>query len=135
MDPITAAIVGAPAKLSESAIKDGYDALKAVIARKYGAGSELVKAVASVEQKPESEGRKGTLQEEVKASGADRDAEILKLALRLVDKLQQLPGGSVVSQTVTGNQNVTVHGNVGGHIVAGNGNIVGDHSTGALPDS
>lgn len=107
MDPITLAIVGALAKLSEIVIKDGYDALKSALSKKFGAASDLSKAIENVEKKPNSRGRKETLQEEVSVLKADKDPELVKLAEALLNKIQDLPGGkNIVSQTVTGNQNI-----------------------------
>lgn len=107
MDPITLAIVGALAKLSENVIKDGYDALKATLSKKYGMDSELTRALENVEKKPNSPKRKETLQEEISIAAADQDPEILKMAEALIQRLQDLPGGkNIVNQTVTGNQNI-----------------------------
>ncbi len=107
MDPITMAIVAALAKLSETVIADGYQALKAVIARKFGASSDLATAVESVEQKPESEGRQATLSEEVAAAKADQDPELRQAAEALLARLKEVPPGqTVVEQTVTGDKNI-----------------------------
>ncbi len=45
MDPITTAIVAALAALSKDAIKDGYNALKSTLKKKFGSESDLVDAV------------------------------------------------------------------------------------------
>lgn len=107
MDPITTAILAALAKLAEPAIKDAYDGLKAIIIRKFGAHHEVIKAVDSVEKNPDSPGRRETLKEEVVASGAATDAEILAAARSLLEELKQQPGGQeTVHQFVTGNRNI-----------------------------
>lgn len=106
MDPITLAIVSALANLGQQAVKDGYEALKVLIAQKFGVDSDLSKAVDNVEKKPDSDGRKGTLEEEILAAKADKDAEILQLAQALIEKIKEQPGGqTIINQTVTGNHN------------------------------
>ena len=107
MDTVTLAIISALAKLSESVIKDGYEALKATITRKYGKKSDLTLAIENVEKKPDSPGRKETLKEEISVAKVNDDPEILKLAEVIIKNIQEIPGGkNIVSQTVTGNQNI-----------------------------
>ena len=107
MDPITAALVAAVAKLAEPAIKDAYQALKSLISKKLGAQHEVVRAVDRLEQKPDSTGRQQTLQEEVKGAGVENDDEILAAARSLIEKIKAQPGGGDhIRQTVTGNQNI-----------------------------
>jgi hypothetical protein len=73
MDPITAAIVAAASagaisgltEASKTAITDAYSKLKALLTKKFGGESDVVHAVNEVEAKPDSAGRKATLQEEV----------------------------------------------------------------------
>ncbi|MGB8645498.1 MAG: hypothetical protein WCF84_09690 [Anaerolineae bacterium] len=124
MDPITAAIIAALAKLSESAIADGYNALKTLIVKKFGQGSDVAKAVDAVEHKPESKGRQETLKEEVAAAKADQDPELVSLAQALAQKVASLPGGHTsVNQTVTGNSN----------IFSGTGNVTVSHKPDTKP--
>jgi hypothetical protein len=107
MDPITAALIAAVAKLAEPAIKDAYQGLKSLIVKKLGAQHQVVSAVESLEQKPDSTGRQQTLQEEVKTAGVENDDEILTAARSLIEKVKATPGGGDhVRQTVTGNQNI-----------------------------
>ncbi len=102
MDPITTAIVAAVAGVSSSAIKDGYEALKAALKKKFGEKSDLVEAVNKLEEKPASEGRKATVQEEVEAVKANDEPEIVRLAQALLDKIKEQPGGQeIVNQTQT----------------------------------
>lgn len=110
MDPISLAIIGALAKLSEQAIKDGYEGLKALIVRKFGAESDVAKAVENVEKKPDSAARKEMLKEEVAASKADQDHELAQAATALIDVIKTKPGGAQVLQTAIGNQNIQVAG-------------------------
>jgi flagellar motor component MotA len=102
MDPITTAIVAAVAGVSSSAIKDGYNALKEALKKKFGEKSDLVDAVDKLETKPDSEGRKATVQEEVSLAKVNDDPELLKLAQDLLNALKAQPN----AQTVI-NQNVS----------------------------
>ena len=66
MDAITLAIVtGLAIPLTKDALADAYAALKAALKKKFGDESDVVNAVEQLEKKPDSEGRKATLQEEV----------------------------------------------------------------------
>jgi hypothetical protein len=128
MDPITAAIVAGLAagatKVSTSAILDAYAGLKAAIARKFGAESEVAKAVEGVEARPDSDARKSVLHEEVAATKADQDPDILRAAQALLEQLKAQPGGVQCSQTVSGSgaaaANHGVAAGQGGVAVGGN---------------
>ncbi|HTY79574.1 MAG TPA: hypothetical protein VMI34_17240 [Candidatus Bathyarchaeia archaeon] len=114
MDPITTAVLEALGKLAEPAVKDLYEGLKAYLARKFGKPSDVVKAVETLEAKPDSAGRRATLEEEIATTGAARDAELLELAQALLAATRAEPGGThTVRQRVVGDRN----------IVAGSGNI------------
>lgn len=97
MDPISAAIIaalvaGATTGLTETAkkaIDNIYEALKAKIKEKFGKDNDLTNAVSGVEAKPTSDGRKAILQEEVKAAKADHDQELLSLAKKVMETIQQ----------------------------------------------
>lgn len=102
MEPITtAAIVAALAagivksagSVGEKVLVDSYAALKGLLQRKFGRESKLVKAVDDLEAKPDSDGRKLTLKEEVGEAKADEDPEIRQAAQALLDQLQAQPGG------------------------------------------
>lgn len=103
MDPITTAIVAAlVSDLSKTAIKNSYNALKNALKKKFGSESDLIEAVNGLEKKPDSEGRKATLQEEVEIAKVNDDPEILQLAQDLLDKLKEQPGGQqIINQTQT----------------------------------
>lgn len=95
MDPITTAILAAlaagvtagAADVGRQAIIEAYEGLKHVIQTRFGKQSDLANAVTSLENKPDSEGRTATLQEEVAASQADQDAQILAAVQVLEEKL------------------------------------------------
>jgi hypothetical protein len=91
MDPISTAIIaalvaGATAGVTEvgrAAISDAYKGLKTIIVNKFGGRSGLTQAITSLEDKPDSQGRRATLQEEVAEAQADRYDEILAAAKNL----------------------------------------------------
>jgi disulfide oxidoreductase YuzD len=114
MDPITSAFVTALAiPVAKDVIKDGYEALKAALKKKFGDESDVVNAVEQLEKKPDSEGRKSMLQEEVENAKIYNDPQMVKLAEELLSKLKEQPGGQeIITQTQTN----TVSGvNVGGN--------------------
>jgi hypothetical protein len=106
MDPITTALVAAAAagatEVGKKAIGDAYAGLKDLIRRKFGAKSEVAKAVEAVEAKPDSVGRKTTLEEELTAAKADQDQELVEAARRLLERIEAQPGGVQVIQQATG---------------------------------
>ena len=107
MDPITLAIVGALASLSQTAIKDAYQGIKALIQKKYGSDSKAAKAVNDLEANPKSEGRKAVLNEELVSAGAGKDVELAAQAQNLLRLLKDLPATSVtVEQSVKGDKNI-----------------------------
>ncbi len=113
MDQITTAILAALASLSKDTIKDSYNALKSALKKKFGDKSDLVDAVEKLEKKPDSEGRKATLQEEIEIAKVNDDPDIIRLAQDLLDKIREQPGGQQsINQTQTNTvSGVTVGGN------------------------
>ncbi|GHO77049.1 hypothetical protein KSD_48200 [Ktedonobacter sp. SOSP1-85] len=90
MDPIsiivTALVSGAVAALKptdESVIKDGYAGLKALIQRKY----EQVN-IPDLEKNPASKSRQAVLQEDLEATTAGQDEDIIRQAKALLDAIQ-----------------------------------------------
>lgn len=122
MDPITTAIIAAIAsgvsKVGEQAVVDAYAKLKDLLKKKFGAKSEVVKAVKEVEAKPDSSARKEVLKEEVAAVKADKDPEMLKAAQMLLKVLKAKPGGDQIIQTAIGDQNIQISGD--GNVVSVN---------------
>ncbi len=92
MDPITTAILAAIAagavagatKIGEQVIVDAYAKLKELLKRKFGTKSEVVKAVKALEARPDSVARKEIVVEQVTASKADQDPELLRAAEALL---------------------------------------------------
>ncbi len=107
MDIISTAIVGALAKLGEAVIKDSYSALKKLLQKKFGPKSDVATAVAKLEQKPASAGRAAVLEEEIQATGAYNDADLIQAAEALLEKLSAKGGQqTIVQQTVSGDRNI-----------------------------
>jgi HetE-like protein len=111
MEPLTttaivAALAAGVAKsagsVGESVLVDSYTALKGLLQRKLGRDSRVVKAVEDLEATPESEGRKGTLNEEVLAARVDNDPEVQQAAKALLDKITAMPGGQQHVQNAVG---------------------------------
>ena len=102
MDPITTAIIAALANLSKDAIKDSYNALKSALKKKFGSQSDLVDAVDKLEKKPDSEGRKAMLQEEVEIAKVNDHSDIIQLAQDLLNKIKEQPGGQqIITQNIS----------------------------------
>jgi hypothetical protein len=101
VDPVTTAIIAAVAAGAEAGAKDvatkgvvdGYQALKSLIKRKFGDSSDAVKALAELESKPESDGRKRTVMEELASVKAVNDVDLRKAAQALLDQIKAQPGG------------------------------------------
>lgn len=110
MDPVTTAIVaalgiiagGAGQAVGGNLATDAYERLKATLKRRFGGDSEVVKSVENLEAKPDSSGRKQTLQEEVEASGAGQDPEVRQAAQELLDQLRAQPNGEQHIQNAIG---------------------------------
>jgi hypothetical protein len=123
MDPITTAILAAISagaisgvtKVGEQVLIDAYGKLKEMVKTKFGPGSKLVAALNELEANPKSAARKEVLKEEVAASKADQDNELLQAAQTLIKSIKALPGGTQIIQTAIGDQNIQI---------AGDGNIV-----------
>ncbi len=101
MDPITTAIVAALAagavggltETSKTAITDAYNKLKDLLTKKFGVKSNVVQAVNQLEARPESAGRKETLQEEMTVVNAEQDDELLAAARHVLTLVQPQQAG------------------------------------------
>lgn len=119
MDIVTSAVVAALSMLSETVVKDAYNKLKETLTKKFSKNEDLVKAIDLLEAKPESEGRREILQEEVVAANAHLDPDVIQAAEALREQLKtQINVQHNVQQTVVGDRNifsgtgdVTVHSN------------------------
>lgn len=54
MDPITSAIVVALGKLAEPVVRDSYEAVKKLVARKLGADNPVSDSIQHLERRPDS---------------------------------------------------------------------------------
>lgn len=110
MDPITMAIVAAAGAgmlkgvgaASERVVGDTYAALKKLLTQKFGAESDVIKAAEAVEARPDSAGRKTTLEEEVVAVKADQDPALRAAAQAVLDEIKAQPGGEAHIQQAIG---------------------------------
>jgi hypothetical protein len=101
LDTITSAIVaalaaGATSGLTETGktgISDAYQALKALLAKKFGAKSQVVRAVDYLEAKPASTARQEELQEEIVAVHAEQDSDVMTVAKHLLTLIQPQQAG------------------------------------------
>ncbi len=101
VDPITGAIVAALAagvasgagEVGKKVVVDAYEGLKNAIKRKVGAESDVAEAVEKLEQKPDSEGRKTMLAEEVGEANLAQDEELMKQAQELIAALKETAEG------------------------------------------
>ena len=91
MDPLTSLVTalaaGAAAALQstvEQGVKDAYTAMKGLIQRKYAQVN-----LDQLEANPSSKSRRGVVEEDLKAAGADQDAEVLQQAQALLEVLQR----------------------------------------------
>jgi hypothetical protein len=91
---VTAFIGGVAAesgKVATKAVADSFRALKELLVRKLGDKSEAAVALTKLEDKPDSDGRKATLAEELKDAKVEDDPELVQAARRLQAALDQLP--------------------------------------------
>jgi hypothetical protein len=92
MDPITTTILAAlgvmGSEFIKSGVKDAYDNLKAVIRRKWGEAAPISRAIAAIEEDPQSKAQAAVLEEKVAAVKATADAEVAQALHKLVDQLK-----------------------------------------------
>src|SRR6266478_205301 len=92
MDPITTAVVAALPTLASdvvtSGVKDAYAGLKAVIRRKWGETAPISKAIAAIEEDPNSKAQAAVLEEKVGAVKATEDAEVAQALRQLVEQMK-----------------------------------------------
>ena len=93
MDPITTAIVatvtpGVPGS-DRPATAEAYETLKTALSRKFGTESDLIQAIARLERKPDSAGRRQVLSEEVAAARADQYPDLLVIAQTLLNRVSR----------------------------------------------
>jgi len=110
MDPITTSIIAAVAggaasgvtDTAKKAIVDGYEGLKALLKKKFGNKSDVIEAIDKLEAKPESQGRRTTLAEELNETNAAADPELSSAAAGLLELIKAMPQGEKHIQTAVG---------------------------------
>lgn len=129
MDPVTlivtALVTGAAAAAKDvggEAVKNAYGGLKTLIASRFGTKANVEAAMASIEQKPDSDNRKGVLKEELEVAGADKDAELLKQAQALIELLEKNGVQPSISYAATNTGSGAIAQGAGA-IAAGQGGI------------
>jgi len=103
---------------AKKAIADAYEGLKSIIKARFGNDNEAVGAIDKLEAKPDSEGRKLTLIEELKTIDAGSDPELISAAQSLLELIHALPKGETHTQLAHGTamdrsetqRTVSVHG-------------------------
>jgi hypothetical protein len=92
MDPITTAILAVlPSLASEtvkSAVSDSYNALKAVIRRKWGDAGPITKAISALEADPKSKAQATVLAEKISDAQATNDVEVAQVLHQLVEQMK-----------------------------------------------
>lgn len=101
----TGALASLQATASE-AIKDGYNALKTLILRRFATNTDAAATLVKYESKPEV--WKKPLEDELRQAGADQDETIIKAAQQLMTLVN-------LQQTSTGKFNVQVGGDIQGY--------------------
>lgn len=111
MEPITftaivaalsAGVASGVGEVGKSALVDVYQGLKGALKRKFGDESEVVETVDMLENRPDSESRRGMVQEELERAKVDQDPEVRQMAQELLDRLQVQPGGEQHIQNAVG---------------------------------
>lgn len=111
MDPVTTAILAAIAgglvkgasETVPAAVRDAYIGLRDSIKRRFGADSSVEAAISDLENKPDSTARRAVVEEEIKASGAASDSELVTAAEQLLELISAIPGGEGHVQKAVGN--------------------------------
>jgi len=122
---LSAGVAAGSSDVAKKAVADAYDALKSLLRRRFGEGHDVPKSVDQLEAKPDSPARKQLLAEELAATSAGEDPEILSAAQSLLDLLRALPQGESHVQSARGTgiaqadrgatATVTISGNINPH--------------------
>jgi hypothetical protein len=111
-EPIISTLLAAAAFLKHAAqdvasqsIRDGYDAVKSYLKKKFGANPDAARALEMATSKPESLIRNALLAEECDALNLGRDAELARLVENLAALLPSFAGPVRQSVRVTSDGN------------------------------
>jgi hypothetical protein len=77
----------------KKAVVDAYNGLKKIISSKFGRDSQVSKAIAELEADPDSKGLQTILLEQVVATTADQDSQILEITQELIKALNRTEAG------------------------------------------
>lgn len=110
MDPVSTAIIaalsaGAASGVTDAAkqaMVDAYHGLKTLISKRFGSDSEVGNALEKLQAKPDSDGRKQTLAEELKAVNAAAEPDLVTAAQSLLALIKALPQGEQHIQQAKG---------------------------------
>jgi len=103
---------------AKSAVADAYQGLKSLIKKRFGDHSEAAEAVDKLEAKPESDGRRQTMAEELKVVNSTSDPELVSAVQSLLALIEALPQGEKhiefaqgtgIAQADRGSTPVTMH--------------------------
>jgi hypothetical protein len=78
---------------AKTAVVDAYGGLKSLIKIRFGGHSEAAVAIDRLEAKPDSDGRRQTLSEELQSANVGTDPEIASAAQALLALIRALPDG------------------------------------------
>jgi hypothetical protein len=90
---LSAGAVAGAKDTAKSAIADAYEGLKSLVKKKFGHDSDAADANDNLEAKPDSDGRKKTLAEELEAVNSASDPELVSTAQSLLALIKALPQG------------------------------------------
>ncbi len=101
MDPITASVVAAiavganmvAAEVGKQVIVDTYKSLKDLIKSKFGTDNKVSRAITDLEEDHQSKGRQMVLAEQMELQEADKNPDIVNLAMKLREALQTTDEG------------------------------------------
>ena len=125
--------------MAAQAVKDAYAGLKTLITRKFGDKADVEDAIQGVEKKPDSESRKGVLQEELQDAQAGKANDVVKQAQALLELLKEhgedltsyqaeLHGSGAIAQgpgaQAAGERGVIIGGDAQGNIITGDENKI-----------
>jgi hypothetical protein len=99
---LSAGAVAGTKDTAKSAIADAYQGLKSLIKKKFGHDSDTVEAIDKLEAKPDSDGKKQVLVEELKAVDSASDPELISAAQSLLGLIKALPQGEKHIQVAQG---------------------------------
>ena len=120
MNPIATSLISAVVyDLGKGTIAKAYNALRGALERKLGTESEVIKAIEGLEKRPKSESRIGTLQEELQYAEVEKDPELVNLAQKLLDLLEDRQGTKQNIQNIGKVQN-SANSNTGNAFVVNN---------------